>query len=212
MLSPTPTPTPTPIIMRSLLPLLLASLAFGAELKPLLNEQPLPSLAKPTFKEALGADWNVARGKWVPEDGVLHMIDIPEQKHVPVLHHKVGLSAAVIELDFRQNAPGGFLVGCDGAKHVARVVVTPTALSIAEDSVTPSHTIATTKVTAKQGEWHHLRVEWKGDQMAAILDGQPLRATHPYLATPKVRSWLAGTKSADVKNLSVRGKTGEPAK
>ena len=200
-----PTPTPTPIIMRSLLPLLLASLAFGAELKPLLNEQPLPSLAKPTFKEALGADWNVARGKWVPEDGVLHMIDIPEQKHVPVLHHKVGLSAAVIELDFRQNAPGGFLVGCDGAKHVARVVVTPTALSIAEDSVAPSHTIATTKVTAKQGEWHHLRVEWKGDEMAANLDGVELKAKHPFIATEKARSWLAGTKSADVKNLTING-------
>jgi len=191
--------------VRPLLPLLLASLAFGADLKPLLNEQPLPSLASPLFKEALNTEWQTARGKWVPEDGVLHMIDIPEQKHVPVLWHKVGLSAAVIELDFRQNAPGGFLVGCDGAKHVARVVVTPTALSIAEDSVTPSHTIATTKVAAKQGEWHHLRVEWKGDEMAANLDGVELKAKHPYVASAKSRSWLAGTKSADVKNLTIKG-------
>jgi hypothetical protein len=190
---------------RSLLPLLLASVAFGADLKPMLNEQPLPSLAAPSFKEALGADWNVARGKWVPDAGVLHMIDIPEQKHVPVLHHKIGLSAAVIELDFRQNAPGGFLVGCDSTKHVARVVVTPTALSIAEDSVAPSHTIATTKVTAKQGEWHHLRVEWKGDEMAANLDGVELKAKHPFIATEKARSWLAGTKSADVKNFTING-------
>jgi len=191
--------------MRPLLPLLLTSLSFAAELKPLLNEQALPSQAKPTFKEPLGADWQTAKGKWVPEDGVLHMIDLPEQKHVPVLWHKVGLTAAVIELDFRQNAPGGFLVGCDGAKHVARVVVTPTALSIAEDSVAPSHTIATTKVTAKQGEWHHLRVEWKGDEMAANLDGVELKAKHPYVATAKARSWLAGTKSADVRNLTING-------
>jgi hypothetical protein len=189
----------------SVLPLLLASLAYGADIKPLLNDQPLPSLATPSFKEALGADWQTARGKWIPEDGVLHMIDIPEQKHVPVLWHKVGLSAAVIELDFRQNAPGGFLVGCDGAKHVARVVVTSSALSIAEDSVAPSHTIATTKVTAKQGEWHHLRVEWKGEEMAANLDGVELRAKHPYVASAKTRSWLAGTKSADVKNLTING-------
>jgi hypothetical protein len=185
--------------------LLIAGTAFAAELKPLLNEQALPSQAKPTFKEPLGADWQTAKGKWVPEDGVLHMIDLPEQKHVPVLWHKVGLTAAVIELDFRQNAPGGFLVGCDGAKHVARVVVTPTALSIAEDSVAPSHTIATTKVTAKQGEWHHLRVEWKGDEMAANLDGVELKAKHPYVATEKTRSWLAGTKSADVRNLTING-------
>lgn len=198
--------------MRLLLPLLLTSLAFGAELKPLLNEQPLPAQAKPSFKEPLGDDWQAAKGKWVPEDGILRMIDIPEQKHVPVLWHKVGLSAAVIELDFRQNAPGGFLVGCDGAKHVARVVVTPTALSIAEDSVAPSHTIATTKVAAKQGEWHHLRVEWKGDEMAANLDGVELKAKHPYVATVKARSWLAGTKSADVKNLTVNGTKSEAKK
>ena len=191
--------------MRALLPLLLASIAFGADLKPLLNEQPLPSLAAPSFKEALGSEWQTTKGKWTPADGVLHMADIPEEKHVPVLWHKVGLSAAVIELDFRQNAPGGFLVGCDGAKHVARVVVTPTALSIAEDSVAPSHTIATTKVTAKQAEWHHLRVEWKGDEMAANLDGVELKAKHPYVASAKTRSWLAGTKSADVKNLTING-------
>lgn len=198
--------------MRSLLPILLAAVACGADLKPLLNEQALPSLARPTFKEPLGADWQTAKGKWVPEDGVLHMIDIPEQKHVPVLWHKVGLSAAVIELDFRQNAPGGFLVGCDGAKHVARVVVTPTTLSIAEDSVAPSRTIATAKVTAKQGEWHHLRVEWKGDEMAANLDGVELKAKHPYVASDKARSWLAGTKSADVKNLTINGVKAEPKK
>lgn len=198
--------------MRTMLLLFIAGTAFAAELKPLLNEQPLPSQAKPSFKEPLGADWQAAKGKWVPEDGVLHMIDLPEQKHVPVLWHKVGLTAAVIELDFRQNAPGGFLVGCDGAKHVARVVVTPTALSIAEDSVAPSHTIATTKVAAKQGEWHHLRVEWKGDEMAANLDGVELKAKHPYVATAKARSWLAGTKSADVKNLTINGEKAEAKK
>jgi hypothetical protein len=191
--------------LRPLLPLLLASLAFGADANPLLNDQPLPSLAAPSFKEPLDADWQTARGKWVPEEGILRMIDIPEQKHVPVLWHKVGTSAAVIELDFRQNAPGGFLVGCDGAKHVARVVVTPTTLSIAEDSVAPSHTIAKTKVSAKQGEWHHLRVEWKGDEMAANLDGVELKAKHPFIASAKTRSWLAGTKSADVKNLTING-------
>lgn len=191
--------------IRTLLPLLLATLAFGTDVKPLLNDQPLPSLAAPSFKEPLDADWQTARGKWVPEDGVLRMIDIPEQKHVPVLWHKVGLSAAVIELDFRQNAPGGFLVGCDGAKHVARVVVTPTSLAIAEDSVTPSHTIAKAKVSAKQGEWHHLRVEWKGDEMAANLDGVELKAKHPFIASAKTRSWLAGAKSADVKNLTING-------
>jgi hypothetical protein len=191
--------------MRPLLPLLLATVAFGADLKPLLNEQPLPSLAAPSFKEPLGSEWQTAKGKWTPADGVLHMADIPEEKHVPVLWHKVGLSAAVIELDFRQNAPGSFLVGCDGGKHVGRVVVTPTSLLVQEDSAKTSRTLATVKAESKVGAWHHLRVEWKGDQMAANLDGQEVKAQHPYLGSPKSRSWLAGTKDADVRNLTVNG-------
>jgi hypothetical protein len=190
----------------SLLPLLLASLACGAEtIKPLLNEQSLPALAAPSFKEPLGADWQTAKGKWTPTDGVLHMADIPDEKHVPVLWHKVGLASAVIELDFRQNVPGAFLVGCDGGKHVGRVVVTPTAVMVQEDSAKASHTVATVKTEVKVGAWHHLRVEWKGDQMAANLDGQEVKAQHPYLASPKTRSWLAGTKDADVKNLTING-------
>jgi hypothetical protein len=188
----------------------LAALAFASD--PILHSNPLPLLASPSFQEALGGDWSTAKGRWVPENGVLRMIDIPEEKHVPVLWHQVGLADAVIELDFRQNASGSFLVGCDGAKHVGRVVVTPTALSIAEDSVKPSHSVATLKVTATVGEWHHLRVEWKGAEMAANLDGQEIKAQHPYLATQKVRSWLAGTKSADVKNLTIHGVKNETAR
>lgn len=185
--------------------LAFASAAFAVDVKPLLNEKPLPLIAAPTFKEPLGSDWQAAKGKWVPDDGVLHMIDIPEEKHVPVLWNKVGLTTAVIELDFRQNVPGSFLVGCDSNKHVGRVVVTGGALLVQEDSAKTSHTIATTKVIAKVGEWHHLRVEWKGDEMAANLDGQEVRAQHPHLASAKARSWLAGTKSADVKNLTING-------
>jgi hypothetical protein len=62
----------------------------------------------------------------------------------------------------------------------------------------------------KQGEWHHLRVEWKGDQMAARLDGKELRAQHAFLATPKARSWLAANQTVKVRNLTIRGETAKP--
>ena len=69
----------------------------------------------------------------------------------------------------------------------------------------PSHTIAKLPVPVKPGEWHHLRVEWKADQMAANLDGKELRAQHAFLATPKSRSWLAAGKSVKVRNLRISG-------
>jgi hypothetical protein len=198
--------------MRSLLPLLLTSLVFGADLKPLLNDKPLPAVAAPTLKEPLSAEWSQAKGKWTPDNGVLHMVEIPEDKHVPVLHHKVGLSAAVIELDFKQDAAGAFYVGCDSDKHVGRVVVLGGSVVIQEDSAKASHTVASLKYNAKVGEWHHLRVEWKDDQMACNIDGQELKAQHAYFATAKKRSWLAGSKTADVKNLTINGEKNVEAK
>ena len=110
-----------------------------------------------------------------------------------------------IEVEFRLDGPGSFLVGCDSDKHVGRVVVNAAGLSIAEDSVKPSHTIAKLPFVVKPGEWHHLRVEWKGDQMAANLDGHELKAQHPFLTTAKARSWLAAGKVVQVRNLTIRG-------
>ncbi len=198
--------------------LLAVSLAFTAAIpnhaqdaKPLLLKEAPPLLAAPNFKAPLDDSFSVAKGKWTPANGILDVLDLPEQKHIPVLHHKVGLADAVIEVEFLIEGPGSFLVGCDARKHVGRVVVNAAGLSIAEDSVKPSHTIARAKVPVKSGKWHRLRVEWTGDRMAANLDGRELRAQHAYLATPKTRSWLAAGKSVKVRNLRISGNKTKPA-
>ena len=183
----------------------LSLAAVAGDMKPLLHDRALPVLAAPNFREALDASWSVAKGKWTPHDGVLDALDLAEEKHIPVLHHKVGLASATIDVEFMIDGVGSFLVGCDSDKHVGRVVVNPGNLSIAEDSVKPSHTIAKVDVVVKPGEWHHLRVEWTGDRMAASLDGKEVRAQHEFLATAKRRSWLAAGKSVHVRNLKLSG-------
>ena len=123
----------------------------------------------------------------------------------------LGITAALgIYLMIKFDGTGSFLVGCDSDKHVGRVVINAKGLSIAEDSVKPSHTIATLPLTVKPGEWHQLRVEWKGDQMAARLDGRELRAQHAFLATAKARSWLAATQTVKVRNLKISGEPTTP--
>lgn len=187
--------------------LTISSAALAQETKPLLHDHVLPVLATPDFKTPLDSSFSIGKGQWTPQDGVLNVLDLPEQKHIPVLHHKVGLASATIEVEFLIEGPGSFLVGCDSNKHVGRVVVVGGGLSIAEDSVKPSHTIAKLPMTVKSGEWHKLRVEWQGDQMAANLDGQELRAQHAFFATPKAQSWLAAGKSVKVRNLKISGET-----
>ncbi len=190
-----------------LLSLTLAVQALAQADQPLLHDHSLPVIAAPSFAEPLAAPFVTAKGKWIPSEGVLSIVDIPAEKHIPVLHHKIGLASAVIELEFRLDGAGSLLVGCDSDKHVGRVVINAQGLSIAEDSVKPSHTIAKLPLTVKQGEWHQLRVEWTGDQMAARLDNTELHAQHAFLATAKARSWLAASQTVKVRNLKISGAT-----
>lgn len=185
--------------------LAFTGLIFAQTDKPLLHETTLPLISAPSFSGPLGMSFVTAKGQWIPADGVLSVVDVPKEKHIPVLHHKVGLASAVIELEFRWDGMGSFLVGCDSDKHVGRVIINAKGLSIAEDSVKPSHNIAQLPLAVKQGEWHKLRVEWRGDQMAARLDGLELRAQHTFLATAKARSWLAASPSVKVRDLKIYG-------
>ncbi len=195
----------TCILLSFLMPLGLASDSLARPAKSLLHDRELPLLASPDFKTSLDKSFRVAKGQWTVEDGVLKVLDLPAEKHIPVLHHLVGLSDAVIEVEFLLDGPGIFIVGCDSNKHVGRVIISAKGLSIAEDSVKPSHSIAHLAVTTKTRVWHHLRVEWKGGQMAANLDGHKLSAQHAYLATPKSRSWIAAGKSVKIRNLKISG-------
>ena len=193
--------------MKSFLPLALALsvLAFSVhaeDAKPLLNN-PGKVISAPDFKQALGTEWSVAKGKWEPADGVLSVTDIPDQKHIPVLHLATGPTPLIWECEFKFNNGKSFLVGCDAQKHVGRVVIGLKSLKIAEDTAVPSKTIQETAVDLKPDAWHTLRVEYAGDQMAARLDGQELKAQHEYLATPKVRWWFAAADSVQIRNVKI---------
>jgi hypothetical protein len=162
-------------------------------------------IVAPDLKSAFGEPWKIPHGEWKPDGGVLRMTEIPARKHVPVLQHWIGLKTAVIELEFRQDVPTTFYIGCDAEKHVGRVVITPKEVHIAEDSVKPSHILARLPLEPVKGVWRHVRVEWTGDRMAVRIDGQELQASHPFLATPKTRSWIAGSKAAEVRNFVIKG-------
>ena len=206
--------------MKRLLPLLailslpLASLlaADDAASAPMLVK-PGKVITQPDFRQPLGPEWSTGKGKWTPADGVLKSTDLPEEKHVPVLHLKTGPVSLVVDCEFRLNTGKIFYVGCDSAKHVGRVVITPGSEKIAEDSTevkgkSPSHTLAETKLDLKPGDWQRLHVEYTGDWMATRLNGIELKAQHEYLATPKVRWWFAAADGVEIRN--VRFSEGEP--
>jgi hypothetical protein len=187
---------------------LLVSVAVVATARadePILFSEVPPLIAAPNLKTLLDGSFRVAKGEWSPVDGEIVVVDLPEEKHIPVLHHLIGLDRAVIELEFQFAEPANILVGCDSDKHIGRVVINAAGMSIAEDSVKPSHTIANLKMALKPEKWHRLRVEWAGDKMAAILNGKELVARHSYLGTSKKRSWLAAGDGVRIRNLRISG-------
>jgi hypothetical protein len=194
--------------MKSLLSLAVAVAAVLAlplhaeDAKPLLNK-PGKVISAPDFKQPLGPEWSVAKGKWEPANGVLKVTNIPDEKHIPVLHLKTGPTPLIWECEFQLNDGKSFLVGCDAQKHVGRVVIAPKSFKIAEDTAVPSKTIKETAVDLKPDAWHTLRVEYAGDQIAARLDGQDLAAQHEYLATPKVRWWFAAADTVQIRNVKI---------
>jgi hypothetical protein len=210
--------------MKSILPLTFALLSvlslplFAEDAKPLLNK-PGRVISAPDFKQPLGPEWSVAKGKWEPADGVLTATNIPEEKHIPVLHLTTGPTPLIWECEFKFNKGASFLVGCDAQKHVGRVVIGPKSLKIAEDTAAPSKTVNETAVDLNPDEWHKLRVEYAGNQIAARIederftarhdfDDKELTAQHDYFATPKTRWWFAAADTVQIRNVKVT--EGEP--
>jgi Domain of Unknown Function (DUF1080) len=182
--------------------LFLSSVAFGQELK---------TIATPDFKSPLPAEWKVAKGTWDVKDGLLVASELPAEKHAAVLWHQVALQVGVVECEFMLDGGKSLLLGCDGDRHVGRVVITPQAIKIMDDSTevkgkTPSTLLATAKLDLKPGEWHKLRYEWKENRMAATLDGTSVEGSNENLGKKKQRWWFA-VSGATVKfrNVKVSG-------
>ncbi len=204
-------------VKKLLLPFLaLSFLALPSAL--LAAGDPLPVLAAPDFKTPLDSAWKIAHGRYEPKDGVLVCSELPENKHVAVLWHQIGWDTGVIECEFRFDGSRSLILGSDtagpqGFTHVGRVVITPTQISLAEDSIKPSHTLAKIPATLAVGQWHTLRLEWRGDRLAVRVNALTLETQHAFFATAKARSWIAvGGQTTSIRALTIRGVAHSPSK
>ena len=167
----------------------------------------------PDFAKPLGAEWNVVKGTWTTESGELRGDEVPADKHAAVLWHPGKIEALIISCEFRLGKAGTFYTGFDGTRHVGRLVVRAGSVGLYEDSPDPdlkpgekskSHPLATFATKLKQDEWYPLKLEIRGDEMAALVAGVQLKAQHAYLATPKERFWFAvGGAGLCIRNLKV---------
>jgi len=185
-----------------LLSFCLGGAALAQDLKP---------ITSPDLKTPLPAEWNVRHGTWDVKDGVMCVAELPENKHAAVLWHQVPLQTGAVDCEFMLDGAKTFILGCDGEKHIGRIVITPQAIRLMDDSTevkgkVPSTLLSTAPLDLKPGQWHKLHYEWKGDRMAATLDDAKVEATNPNLGLKKSRWWFAvGGASLQIRNIAVTG-------
>src|SRR5260221_2503044 len=78
--------------------LLLLSVLHAAEPSA---AQPGRIISAPDFKQPLGSEWSVAKGKWEPANGVLVATELPDEHHAAVLHLATGPVPLAVECEFR---------------------------------------------------------------------------------------------------------------
>ncbi len=166
-------------------------------------------VAQPDLTSPLPAEWSVQKGTWDVKDGEMSIAELPENKHAAVLWHKVPLQSGAVECEFMFDGAKVFLLGCDGDRHVGRVVITPQSMRIMDDSTevkgkTPGTMLAEAKLDLKPGQWYSLRYEWHGDRMAATLGDKHIEGSNSNLAKHKARWWFAVSgKTMKVRHIKV---------
>lgn len=187
-----------------LLPLLFASVSR-------LAAADLPVVAQPDLKSPLPAEWSIRHGTWDVKDGEMRVAELPENKHAAVLWHQVPLQSGRVECEFQFDGARVFILGCDGARHIGRVVVQPKTLRLFDDTSevkgkVPSTKLAEASLDLKPGQWYKLTYTWSGDEMTAKLGEASIKASHPNLGKKKARWWFAvGGASVSVRNIKVSG-------
>jgi hypothetical protein len=180
--------------MKTLFPSLLTALvlsagsAFSAEPNVLLEEK---------FDQPLSADWHWGLGTWTAKDGVLRGFESGERRHGPVKVHKLTMTDAVIECEFRLIGKASFagiiLNGAQERGHIVHLVMGKDHLRVfAHPKKGESIGLLKQDNPLTIDEWHRVRLELKGDTLTATIDKTQITATAPCIADQKLSFGLGG--------------------
>jgi hypothetical protein len=163
---------------------LLALLAFVSPLCA--ADAPATLLAQPDkeiFSDKLtqdspGAQWKIAKGKWERTADGVRVEELPADKHGAAGRVTTKLQDFVAAFEFRLDGAKSVSLSINDAKeHVARVLITPTALRVQKDDhdhdgPDKSVIFLNQAQAFEAGTWHTVVLEMVGDTMVATIDGK----------------------------------------
>lgn len=165
-------------------------------LSPVFAEEP-KILLKEAFNDELSKDWFWGLGTWKAENGVLRGFESGPRRHGPVKVRKLPLKDAVVECEFRLNGKATFagiiFNGSQERGHIVHLIMSKDQLRVMSHPK-KGESKELLKVPAKLaiGEWHRVRLEFRGAVLTANIDGQNITAEHACIAEEKQTFGLGG--------------------
>jgi hypothetical protein len=155
------------------------------------------TLLEEAFTADLSKDWFWGLGTWTAKDGVLRGFESGPRRHGPVKMRKLPLKDAIIECDFRLEGKATFagiiFNGSQERGHIVHLVMGTDALRILAHPKKGENTelLKQPNILAV-GEWHHVKIEFKGEIITAMIDGKTFTASHPCIVEEKQTFGLGG--------------------
>ena len=165
-------------------------------LSPVFAEEP-KILLKEAFNDELSKDWFWGLGTWKAENGVLRGFESGPRRHGPVKVRKLPLKDAVVECEFRLNGKATFagiiFNGSQERGHIVHLIMSKDQLRVMSHPK-KGESKELLKVPAKLaiGEWHRVRLEFRGAVLTASIDGQNITTEHACIAEEKQTFGLGG--------------------
>jgi hypothetical protein len=194
-----PKPAPTPpatVLAQPLAPLVVDALTAGSEM----------------------ARWNAPKGRWERRPEGLRAEEVEKDRHNAVNRLVQPLGDFAFACEFRFDGARGINFSVNDAKdHLARVLLTPTEMTLRKDAREkkgnePAVLLGTVPVKLEAGAWHTLVVEMVGEAIVATLDGQTtLQGANPAFRAPKVSpGFTVDGAAATFRNVALWSARPEP--
>lgn len=150
-----------------------------------------------SFKEDLSKDWFWGLGTWKAENGVLRGFESGARRHGPVKMRKLPLKDATVECEFRLEGKATFagiiFNGSQERGHIVHLVMSKDQLRIlAHPKKGETKELLTTPAKLAVGDWHQVKLVFKGPTMSATIDGQTISAENACIAEEKLTFGLGG--------------------
>jgi hypothetical protein len=139
---------------------------------------PKEQILAENFSELPTKPWNLAKGEYQINDGVLKVSEKPSDNHGAVIRVPVKLTDAIISYDIKLDGGKNTTLSINDPKgHNSRVSISMKAMQVRKDSHDhgqndKAELLDQGPVEIKQGEWHNVTVELHDAEIVAALDGQ----------------------------------------